>query len=82
MPTPKNERALELFSTSLSIPLDPQPNLLAIKKLEESLSLDSSYAPAWNELARRYAIDYRYGNGGEAAGAKAIAAYKRLSELD
>lgn len=82
VPTPKNERALELFSTSLSIPLDPEPNLLAIKKLEESLSLDSSYAPAWNELARRYAIDYRYGNGGEAAGAKAIAAYKRLSELD
>ena len=81
-PTPKNERALELFSTSLSIPLDPEPNLLAIKMLEESLSLDSSYPPAWNELARRYSIDYRYGNGGEAAAIKALVAYKHLSELD
>ncbi len=82
MPTPKNEQALELFLHSLTIPLDPEPNQLAIKKLEESVSLDSGYAPAWGELGSRYSNDYHYGNGGEAAVAKALQAYKRQSELD
>jgi len=82
MPTPKNEQALELFLHSLTIPRDPGPNQLGIKKLEESVSLDSGYAPAWGELGSRYANDYHYGNGGEAAVAKALQAYKRQSELD
>jgi DNA-binding winged helix-turn-helix (wHTH) protein/TolB-like protein len=82
IPAPKNDLALDLFLHSFAIPLDPEPNLLAIKKLEESVALDSSYAPAWEELSRRYGIDYQYGNGGEAAVAKALAANKRLSELD
>lgn len=82
VPAPKNEQALELFLHSLSIPLDPEPNLLAIKKLEESVSLDGGYAPAWAELARRYSLDYQYGNGGEAAAEKSLEAYKRQSELD
>jgi len=82
MPTPKNEQALELFLHSLTIPLDPGPNQLAIKKLEESVSMDSGYAPAWGELGARYSNDYHYGNGGEAAVGKALQAYKRQSELD
>jgi DNA-binding winged helix-turn-helix (wHTH) protein/TolB-like protein len=82
VPSPRNEQALELFLHSLSIPLDPQPNLLAIQKLEESVALDGNYAPAWRELSRRYYMDYHYGNGGEAAAAKAIAADKRQSEID
>jgi DNA-binding winged helix-turn-helix (wHTH) protein/TolB-like protein len=82
VPSPRNEQALELFLHSLSIPLDPQPNLLAIQKLEESVALDGNYAPAWRELSRRYYMDYHYGNGGEAAEAKSIAADKRQSEID
>ncbi|MGA7381743.1 MAG: winged helix-turn-helix domain-containing protein [Terriglobales bacterium] len=81
-PTPKNEKALELFSHSLTIPRDPGPNQLAIKMLEESVSVDSGYAPAWGELGARYSNDYHYGNGGEAAVAKALQAFKRQSELD
>ena len=82
MPAPKNERALDLFLHSLTIPLDPQPNQLAIKKLEESVALDPDYAPAWAELGWRYYIDYHYGNGGDDAVAKALQAYKRQSELN
>ena len=82
MPAPKNERALDLFLHSLTIPLDPQPNQFAIKKLEESVSLDPNYSPAWAELGWRYYIDYHYGNGGDAAVAKALQAYKRQSELN
>ncbi|MGD0759166.1 MAG: winged helix-turn-helix domain-containing protein [Candidatus Sulfotelmatobacter sp.] len=82
MPTPKNEHALDLFLHSLTIPLDPEPNQLAIKKLEESVSLDSGYAPAWGELGWRYYVDFHYGSGSEAAVAKSLRAYKRQSELD
>jgi len=82
MPTPKNEEAFNLFLHSLSVPLDPEPNLLAIKKLEESVSLDGSYAPAWRELGRRYYIDFHYGNGGKAALAKGLEADKRQAGLD
>lgn len=82
VPAPKNERALELFLHSLSISYDPEPNLIGIKQLEESVSLDSDYAPAWAELSRRYSYDFHYGNGGKAADGKARAAYKRQSELD
>jgi DNA-binding winged helix-turn-helix (wHTH) protein/TolB-like protein/tetratricopeptide (TPR) repeat protein len=82
IPTPRNEQALELFLHSVSIPLDPEPNLLAIRKLEESVVLDRNYAPAWGELARRYYIDFHYGNGGEAAAAKSLEADRRCSEID
>ena len=82
IPSPKNERALELFLHSFMIGLDPEPNQMAIKKLEESVVLDGTYAPAWAELGWRYYIDYHYGNGGNAAVAKALQAYKRSSELD
>lgn len=82
IPVPRNAQAFELFLHSLSFPLDPEPNRLATRKLEESVSIDSNYAPAWGELANRYYFDYHYANGGDAAVAKALAAYKRQSELD
>lgn len=82
VPTPTNEEALELFLHSITVPLDPEPNQSAIQQLERSVSLDSHYAPAWGELGWRYYIDYHYGNGGEAAVAKALDAYKHESELD
>ena len=82
MPSPKNERALELFLQSAMIGLDPGPNQLAIKKLEEAVALDSTFSRAWAELGWRYYIDYHYGNGGDAAVAKALQAYNRQSQLD
>jgi len=82
MPTPRNEKALNLFLHSLNIPLDPEPNQLAIKKLEESVSLDNGYAPAWEELAWRYYIDARYGIGGDAVMKKGLQAAHRAAQLD
>jgi DNA-binding winged helix-turn-helix (wHTH) protein/TolB-like protein len=82
VPTPKNERALELFLHSLSTSYDPAPNRIGIKQLEESVSLDGDYAPAWAELSKRYSYDFHYGNGGNSADEKMRAAYKRQSELD
>ena len=82
VPKPKNERAFTLYSHSLGISHDPGPNQVAIKNLEESVSLDSGYAPAWDELAWRYYIDYAYGNGREAALDKVMQAQIRQVRLD
>jgi len=82
LPVPKNEQAFELFQHSLSIPLDPESNLLGIKKLEESISLDGSYAPAWGELGGRYSVDFHYGSGRGESVAKSLQAFRRQSELD
>jgi tetratricopeptide (TPR) repeat protein len=71
-----------LFLHSITVPLDPKPNQTAIQQLERSVLLDNQYAPAWGELGWRYYIDYHYGNGGDAAVAKALDAYKHESELD
>ncbi|HEV2401931.1 MAG TPA: winged helix-turn-helix domain-containing protein [Candidatus Sulfotelmatobacter sp.] len=82
IPSPKNEEAFTLFVHSTMVPLDPGPNQMGIQKLERSVSLDAGYAPAWHQLAWRYYIQYHYGNGGDAAKAKSLAAYKRERELD
>lgn len=82
IPAPKNEQALDLFLHSLTIPLDPEANQFAVKKLQESVSLDSGYAPAWGELGWRYYVDSHYGSGREAAIAKSLQAYERQSEAD
>jgi DNA-binding winged helix-turn-helix (wHTH) protein/TolB-like protein len=82
VPAPKDERALDLFLHSLSIPYDPKPNLIAIKKLEESVAINGSYEPAWQQLAWRYYMDFHYGDGGSAAVAKSLNASKHQSELD
>jgi DNA-binding winged helix-turn-helix (wHTH) protein/TolB-like protein/tetratricopeptide (TPR) repeat protein len=81
-PAPKNEQALELFLHSVTVPLDPEPNKTAIQKLEQAVSLDPGYAPAWEELGWRYYIAYHYGNGGQPALTKAIQAYKRAQDND
>jgi DNA-binding winged helix-turn-helix (wHTH) protein/TolB-like protein len=82
VPSPKNERALDLFLHSVTISLDPEPNRTAIKKLEECVSFDAGYAPAWEELGWRYYIDSHYGSGGEGALAKALQAYRHAQDLD
>lgn len=82
IPSPKNEEAFYLFWHAVTMPLDPAPNQMAIKKLEESVSLDGGYAPAWSELGWRYYLDYRYGSGGDAAKTKCLQAFRRQFELD
>jgi len=82
IPKPNNEEAFDLFLHSLGYPLDPGPNLMAIKALDDSVAVDSGYAPAWDQLSWRYYIDERYGNGGAGAAAKAAQAYERQRELD
>ena len=80
VPHPNNEQALDLFFHSLTLPFEPEPNRLAIRKLEQSVSLDNSYAPAWQQLAWRYYMDFHYGDAGNAAISKSLEASKRQAE--
>lgn len=82
LPTPRNEQAFDLFQHSVAMPLDPGPNQNAIHALEQSVALDSGYAPAWSQLGWRYYIDFHYGSGGEEARVRSLEAAKRDSELD
>ncbi len=79
---PKNEEAYDLYLRSIAVPHDPAPNKDAIAMLERAVGLDSTYAPAWNALGRRYHYDSAYSNGGEAAFQRSHAALERAVTLD
>jgi len=62
---PKSQEAYDLYLRSTAVPHDPAPNKDAIEMLERVVSLDSTYAPAWEALGLRYYYDATYSNGGE-----------------
>jgi len=50
---PKSSEAYDLYLRSLPLTWDPEPNSRAIPMLEQSVALDSTFAPAWDELGKR-----------------------------
>jgi serine/threonine protein kinase len=79
---PKSQEAYDLYLRSVAVPHDPVPNKEAIKALEWSVGIDSSYAPAWEALGQRYYFDSAYGGGGEEKFQRSSAAYERAIGLD
>jgi serine/threonine protein kinase len=79
---PKNQVAYDLFLRSLAMSHDPQPNKQAIAMLEQATSMDTTYAPAWEALGRRYYYDSDYSNGGEEAFQKSNLACEKALSLD
>jgi serine/threonine protein kinase len=79
---PKNEEAYDLYLRSVSLPHDPAPNKEAIAMLERAVGLDPTYAPAWHALGVCYHYDAAYGNGGDAAFQRGVAAFSRALSLD
>lgn len=79
---PKNAEAYDLYLRSSAIPHDPIPNLEAIRRLERSVGLDPTYAPAWDALGLRYYYDSQYGSGGKKAFDLATQSYERAVALD
>jgi len=79
---PKNEQAYDLYLRSIAVPHDPAPNKDAIAMLERAVGIDSSYAPAWEALGRRYYYDSAYANGGEVMYERSNAALERALALD
>jgi len=80
--TPKNSEAYDLFLRSLAVAHDPAPNKQAIKMLEQAVTLDPTYAPAWANLSQRYYYDAQYSDGGDAAYQRCQAAVERAADLD
>jgi eukaryotic-like serine/threonine-protein kinase len=79
---PKSQEAYDLYLHSLALPHDSGPNKDAIAVLEHVVGMDPTYAPAWEELGRRYYFDSDYGGGGEAMFQRSNAAYERALALD
>jgi TolB-like protein len=79
---PKNQQAYNFYLRSVAQAHDPAPNKEAIKMLEWAVGIDSSYAPAWEELGQRYYYDSTFGGGGEAIFQKSNSAYERAISLD
>ena len=79
---PKNQDAYDLYLRSLAISHDPEPNKSAISILEEAVTMDSTYAPAWAALGLRYYYSAAYANGGAGILQKSIDAYEHALSLD
>ncbi|MFZ0800371.1 MAG: protein kinase [Terriglobales bacterium] len=79
---PKNREAYDAYLRSLAIPHEVKPNKDAIAILEQVVSLDPNYAPAWEALGRRYYFDAAYSDGGEAAYQRSNEAYKHALALE
>ncbi|HLY60404.1 MAG TPA: protein kinase [Terriglobia bacterium] len=79
---PRNPEAYDLFLRSLAVGHDPTPNKDAIKMLEQAVSLDPTYAPAWVNLGQRFYYDAQYSDGGAAAYQRSEDATERAAALD
>src|SRR5215472_570524 len=60
---PTNQEAYDLYLRSVALPHDGDQNREAIRMLERSVGLDSSFAPAWSALGKRYYYEEEYGVG-------------------
>jgi TolB-like protein len=79
---PKNPEAYNLYLRTTAIPHDPAPNKEAIALLEAAVKLDSSYAPAWDALGKRYYYDAAYSDGGDGAYQRSVSALETALKLD
>ncbi|MBV9887111.1 MAG: protein kinase, partial [Acidobacteria bacterium] len=60
---PKNDEAYDLYLRSIALGHDGRQNDEAIRMLERSVGLDSTFAPALAALGIRYYYDEEYGTG-------------------
>jgi len=79
---PTNPEAYDMYLRAAAVSHDPGPNKQAIGLLERSVTLDPSYAPAWDALGFRYYYDSQYASGGEIVFDRASQAYERAIRLD
>ena len=79
---PKDPAAYDLYLHSLALSRDAQPNKDAIAVLEHVVAMDSTYAPAWEELCVRAYYDADYSDGGEKMFQRSIQACQKALGLD
>jgi serine/threonine protein kinase/tetratricopeptide (TPR) repeat protein len=79
---PKNQEAYDLYLHSLALPHEATANKDAIAVLEQVVKMDSSYAPAWEQLGIRCYYDSHYSDGGEKMFQRSNEASDRALALD
>ncbi len=80
--TPANREAYDKYLRTLEIAHQGKANKDAIAILEQVVSLDPNYAPAWEVLGRRYYFDATYSDGSEAGYQRSNAAYKQALSVE
>jgi serine/threonine protein kinase/lipoprotein NlpI len=79
---PANRAAYDAYLRTLAIPHEVKSNKAAITILENVVSQDPNYAPAWEALGRRYYFDAIYSDGGDVAYQRSNTAYQRALSLE
>ncbi len=79
---PANRDAYDAYLRTFDIQHEGKLNKDAIAILEQVVSLDPNYAPAWEALGRRYYFDAIYAGGGVAGYQRSNAAYRRALALE
>jgi len=79
---PSNEEAYDLYLRSVALAHDGEQNRQAVRMLEQSVRLDSMYAPAWSALGKRYYYEEEYGPGTTGTMVRTLPALRRAVSLD
>ena len=74
--------AYDLYLRALALSDNTSVNSAAIEMLRSAVSIDPVFAPAWENLGRRYYLDASYGHGGNVAYEQSEQAYQRALALD
>jgi TolB-like protein/predicted Ser/Thr protein kinase len=79
---PSNEEAYDLYLRSVALAHDGEQNKEAVRMLERSVGLDSTFAPAWSALGKRYYYEEQYGIGANGTMSRTEPALRRALALD
>ena len=79
---PTNEEAYDLYLRSVALAHDGDQNREAVRMLERSVGLDSTFAPAWSALGKRYYYEEEYGPGATGVMTRTSPALRRALALD
>jgi TolB-like protein len=79
---PSNEEAYDLYLRSVALAHDGEQNKEAVRMLERSVGLDSTFAPAWSALGKRYYYEEQYGVGANGTMSRTEPALRRALALD
>ena len=79
---PSNEEAYDLYLRSVALAHDGEQNREAVRMLERSVGLDSTFAPAWSALGKRYYYEEEYGVGATGVMTRTLPALRRALALD
>ena len=79
---PTNEEAYDLYLRSVALAHDGDQNREAVRMLERSVGLDSTFAPAWSALGKRYYYEEEYGIGATGLMTRTEPTLRRALALD